>query len=118
MTSLGEAHCYRLVDMLDLDKSGNLEFDEFYVLMCILISIKVRDQSHRWRMYSAAAVAAVVGPPREGVPVQALADMLQFDRHRRQRKHNHRRVQRIWLHIQHLGESALLSEADAALCRG
>eukprot|EP01052_Picozoa_sp_SAG31_P036760 SAG31_NODE_4634_length_3080_cov_2.575595_2_plen_124_part_00 len=41
MTNLSEAHCYRLVDMLDLDKSGNLEFDEFYVLMCMLIAIKV-----------------------------------------------------------------------------
>ena len=40
MTNLKEAQCYRLFDMLDLDKSGQMEFDEFYVLMCILIAIK------------------------------------------------------------------------------
>ena len=57
MTNLSEAHCYRLVDMLDLDKSGNLEFDEFYVLMCILISIKVRccqRSTERFRMQLAS----------------------------------------------------------------
>ena len=42
MTNLKEAQSYRLFDMLDLDKSGQMEFDEFYVLMCILIAIKVR----------------------------------------------------------------------------
>ena len=70
MTNLREAQAYRLFDMLDIDQSGicmlwrtcflvhvyiahpeqptdncnlflgNLEFDEFYVLMCILIAIK------------------------------------------------------------------------------
>lgn len=40
MTNLREAQCYRLFDMLDIDSSGTLEFDEFYVLMCILIAIK------------------------------------------------------------------------------
>ena len=40
MTNLRETQCYRLFDMLDLDKSGNLEFDEFYLLMCVLIAIK------------------------------------------------------------------------------
>lgn len=40
MTNLSEKQCYRLFDMLDIDKSGTLEFDEFYVLMCILIAIK------------------------------------------------------------------------------
>ena len=47
MTNLKEAQSYRLFDMLDLDKSGQMEFDEFYVLMCILIAIKVRTRPPR-----------------------------------------------------------------------
>ena len=30
-----------MFDMLDVDGSGGLEFDEFYLLMCILIAVKV-----------------------------------------------------------------------------
>ena len=42
-----------MFDVFDVDKSGTLEFDEFYLLVCILISIKDRDEKqflhYHWR---------------------------------------------------------------------
>ena len=32
---------YKLFDMLDVDGSGEIEFDEFYLLITLLIAIKV-----------------------------------------------------------------------------
>lgn len=31
-----------MFDMLDVDDSGSIEFDEFYLLVCMLIAVKVR----------------------------------------------------------------------------
>jgi len=39
-TNLSDSEIYRIFDVFDVDKSGSLEFDEFYLLACILISIK------------------------------------------------------------------------------
>lgn len=32
--------------MLDVDCSGTLDFDEFYLLVCILIAVKDNDEKH------------------------------------------------------------------------
>ncbi|KAJ3110333.1 EF-hand calcium-binding domain-containing protein 9 [Phlyctochytrium bullatum] len=39
-TDLKEAQIYKVFDIFDLDRSGSVEFDEFYLLMCILVAIK------------------------------------------------------------------------------
>ncbi|KAJ3176683.1 EF-hand calcium-binding domain-containing protein 9 [Irineochytrium annulatum] len=39
-TDLKEKQIYRVFDIFDLDRSGSVEFDEFYLLMCILVAIK------------------------------------------------------------------------------
>ncbi|KAI8833215.1 hypothetical protein BC829DRAFT_408035 [Chytridium lagenaria] len=39
-TDLKEAQIYKVFDIFDLDRSGSVEFDEFYLLLCILVSIK------------------------------------------------------------------------------
>ena len=38
---LNRGHIYNVFDMLDVDGSGRIDFDEFYLLVCILISLKV-----------------------------------------------------------------------------
>ena len=40
-TDLSNDQIYQVFDMLDVDHSGLLDFDEFYLLICILVSIKV-----------------------------------------------------------------------------
>ena len=40
-TDLSHEHIYQVFDMLDVDHSGLLDFDEFYLLICILIAIRV-----------------------------------------------------------------------------
>ena len=40
-TDLSKSNIYNVFDMLDVDGSGTIDFDEFYLLMCILIAIKV-----------------------------------------------------------------------------
>lgn len=42
VTDLGQRQIYKVFDMLDIDGSGLLDFDEFYLLVCILIAVQVR----------------------------------------------------------------------------
>ena len=37
---------YEVFDMLDLDGSASVEFDEFYLLVCMLVSIKGGQSSY------------------------------------------------------------------------
>ena len=39
-TDLSEKETYIVFDIFDVDGSGNIEFDEFYLIICILIAIK------------------------------------------------------------------------------
>ncbi|XP_002730510.2 EF-hand calcium-binding domain-containing protein 9-like, partial [Saccoglossus kowalevskii] len=39
-TNLSKNNIYKVFDMLDVDGSGQIDFDEFYLLICILISIQ------------------------------------------------------------------------------
>lgn len=41
VTNLSKDKIYSVFDMLDVDHSGLLDFDEFYLLVCILISVRV-----------------------------------------------------------------------------
>ncbi len=40
-TDLSKSKIYRVFDMLDVDHSGFIDFDEFYVLICILLAVRV-----------------------------------------------------------------------------
>lgn len=40
-TDLSQEKIYAVFDMLDVDHSGLLDFDEFYMLLCILIAVRV-----------------------------------------------------------------------------
>ena len=42
VTDLSKTQIYKVFDMLDVNGSGSIDFDEFYFLVCILISIKVK----------------------------------------------------------------------------
>ena len=42
ITDMNKSQIYNVFDMLDVDGSGQIDFDEFYLLCCILISLKVR----------------------------------------------------------------------------
>ena len=39
-TDLSTNHIYKVFDMLDVDGSGTIDFDEFYLLICILIAVQ------------------------------------------------------------------------------
>ena len=41
MTDLKPKEIYDVFDMLDTDGSGKIDFDEFYLLFCILVAHKV-----------------------------------------------------------------------------
>jgi Ca2+-binding EF-hand superfamily protein len=41
VTDLGDKEIYLLFDTFDVDCSGSIEFDEFYLLFCMLVAIKV-----------------------------------------------------------------------------
>lgn len=45
-TDLTTSQIYKVFDMLDVDCSGTLDFDEFYLLVCILIAVQDRDEKH------------------------------------------------------------------------
>lgn len=40
ITDLDETRIYKVFDMLDTDCSGSIDFNEFYLLVCILIAVK------------------------------------------------------------------------------
>lgn len=40
ITDLNENRIYKVFDMLDTDHSGSIDFNEFYLLICILIAVK------------------------------------------------------------------------------
>ena len=40
-TDLSKTKIYRVFDMLDVDHSGLIDFDEFYILICILLAVRV-----------------------------------------------------------------------------
>lgn len=43
-TDLSERKIYEVFDMFDGDDSGSIEFDEFYLLVCFIISIKDQEE--------------------------------------------------------------------------
>ena len=45
-TDLTKSQIYKVFDMLDVDCSGTLDFDEFYLLVCILIAVQDKDEKH------------------------------------------------------------------------
>ncbi|XP_013394434.1 EF-hand calcium-binding domain-containing protein 9-like [Lingula anatina] len=44
VTDLDKKKIYKVFDMLDVDGSGEIDFDEFYLLSCILIAIKEKQE--------------------------------------------------------------------------
>ncbi|XP_071946780.1 EF-hand calcium-binding domain-containing protein 9-like [Antedon mediterranea] len=44
VTNLNKSRIYKVFDMLDVDGSGQIDFDEFYLLVCILISIQDKEE--------------------------------------------------------------------------
>eukprot|EP00948_MAST-09A_sp_MAST-9A-sp1_P000018 g18.t1 len=50
LTDLPDNQIYRVFNMFDVDDSGTIEFDEFYLLVCMLIAIKDQDEKQfLWR---------------------------------------------------------------------
>lgn len=43
-TDLSKDQIYRVFDMLDVDNSGLLDFDEFYLLVCILLAVRDKQE--------------------------------------------------------------------------
>ena len=41
VTDLNKTKIYRLFAMLDVDRSGLIDFNEFYILVCILLAVRV-----------------------------------------------------------------------------
>jgi hypothetical protein len=46
-TDMSETEAYKVFDIFDVDSNGSIEFDEFYLIACILIAIKVSAASRR-----------------------------------------------------------------------
>lgn len=44
VTDLNKNEIYRVFDMLDVDGSSSIEYNEFYLMICILVSIKDREE--------------------------------------------------------------------------
>ena len=40
VTNLTETQSYKIFDLFDLDQSGGVEFEEFFLLTCILVAVK------------------------------------------------------------------------------
>ncbi len=52
MTDLPPNQIYKVFDMFDCDGSGTIEFDEFYLLVCMLLAIKDHEEKHfLWRHF-------------------------------------------------------------------
>lgn len=47
-TDLSREKIYGVFDVLDVDHSGLLDFDEFYLLVCILIAVRVSLEDSHW----------------------------------------------------------------------
>lgn len=45
-TDMTKNQIYKVFDMLDVDCSGTLDFDEFYLLICILIAANDNEEKH------------------------------------------------------------------------
>lgn len=41
VTNLKDREIHTVFDKLDIDRSGTIEFEEFYFLVCLLIAVKV-----------------------------------------------------------------------------
>ena len=72
VTDLSKDKIYAVFDMLDVDHSGLLDFDEFYLLICILIAVRV--SSTQLTDIVRVTVASSTGQAGEGVHLQALQD--------------------------------------------
>lgn len=46
VTDLNKNQIYKVFDMLDCDGSGSIDFDEFYLLICILIAVQDKEEKH------------------------------------------------------------------------
>lgn len=44
VTDLTESQSYSVFDMLDVDGSGSIDFNEFYLLICIFIAVQDREE--------------------------------------------------------------------------
>ncbi len=50
-TDLSKTKIYRVFDMLDVDHSGLIDFDEFYILICVLLAVRVRVRELHFFLY-------------------------------------------------------------------
>lgn len=46
ITDLNTTQIYKVFDMLDVDSSGSIDFNEFYLLICIVIAVQDREEKH------------------------------------------------------------------------
>lgn len=51
MTDLSNNEIYTVFEKLDVDRSGTIEFEEFYFLVCILIAVKVINFVHKLKKF-------------------------------------------------------------------
>lgn len=72
VTDLSKDKIYAVFDMLDVDHSGLLDFDEFYLLICILIAVRV--SSTCANTVRATSCNYLPGQARERVYLQTLQD--------------------------------------------
>ena len=40
VTDLTDTQSYKIFDLFDMDRSGGVEFEEFFLLICILVAVK------------------------------------------------------------------------------
>lgn len=53
-TDMTQIMIYKIFDMLDFDGSGQIDFNEFYVIICILVAVKVsirRVKGYNYKYY-------------------------------------------------------------------
>ena len=46
ITDLNTTQIYKVFDMLDVDSSGSIDFNEFYLLICIVIAVQDCEEKH------------------------------------------------------------------------
>ena len=51
-TDMKQSMIYKIFDMLDFDGSGQIDFNEFYVIICILVAVKVSYETTRIKVQS------------------------------------------------------------------